>query len=194
MQNSLLRTRTQTHSGGLQHWESHAFWAPGPADNQLLTLFMNLPFPAPFYDYSAHLWAQNSVQTLTASFQMVSCPEHCSCAPCIQAPLHNTLQVNLNQHETPNPAPVPPKFLLVHTTADLRHSDVGYLVYRLLTNDRKPVWFPLSSLCTVNITGVTCFSLKLQLGTEKKNGLCFLLKAVSLQKQYFYVPCFSIFS
>lgn len=92
--------------------------------------------------------------------------------------------------------PNPPKFLLVHTKADLRHSDVNDLVYILPVNDMKPVWFPLLSHDGQHKLSVTCFSLKLQAGSENENSQCFPLKdtTVSLQNQPFHIHRFSLFS
>lgn len=73
--------------------------------------------------------------------------------------------------------PNPPRFLLVHTKADLRHGDVDYLVYRVLTNDMKPVWFPLSSLWTVNINSVSpAFLSSFSQGLKMKTACAFLWK------------------
>lgn len=73
--------------------------------------------------------------------------------------------------------PNPPKFLLVHTKADLRHSDVDYLVYRLPANDMKPVWFPLLSLWMVNINSVSpAFLSSFNQGLKMKTAHAFLWK------------------
>lgn len=73
--------------------------------------------------------------------------------------------------------PNPPKFLLVHTKADLRHSDVDYLVYRLPANDMKPVWFPLLSLWMVNINSASpAFLSRFNQGLKTKTACAFLWK------------------
>lgn len=68
--------------------------AHGPANNQLLALFMSLSFLVLFYHCSAHLQSLGHVKfsaNTHASLQTLSCPDCCPSAPCVQAPLHNTL-------------------------------------------------------------------------------------------------------
>lgn len=73
--------------------------------------------------------------------------------------------------------PNPPKFLLVHTKADLRHSDVNDLAYRLQVNDTKPVWFPLPSLWMVNTNSVSpAFLSSFKQGPKMKTASAFLWK------------------
>lgn len=86
---------------------------------------------------------------------MDSCPE-CSFMPlCPMCPGTHYLTGQFKAARNVKHCPNPPKFLLVHTKADLRHSDVNDLAYILPVNDMKAVWFPLPSLWMVNINSVS---------------------------------------